>query len=151
MRKPTVRRRSLTRAVLQILFSSPVPNVKRLISRSQAGCRWIFEEPTRSAVLLWITILSEQYWTAYIIDPFFSQHFRLKHRESSSPKKMLPCNECDKLYNSTASLKQHVRQKHKMKDSGRVPGYFPCPNCGKIYSYIAGLWQHTKSIHGIKS
>ena len=112
----------------------------------------VFEEKitTRSLVLFWITILSEQYWTDYIIDPFFYQHFRLKHRESSSPTKMLPCNECDKHYGSTTSLKQHVRQKHK-NYSGRVPGYFPCPNCGKIYSYIAGLWQHTKSIHGIKS
>ena len=144
MRKPrTTRQRSLSSAaLLQNLFFSPVLNVKRPISRSPAGCRWVFQISTKRKNIGQII---------WLIDPFLFQHFRLKHRESSSPVKMLPCNECDKLYNSNASLKQHVRQKHKKRDAGRLPGYFPCPNCGKIYSYIAGLWQHTKSIHGIQS
>ena len=49
MRKPrTTRQRSLSSAaLLQNLFFSPVLNVKRPISRSPAGCRWVFQISTK--------------------------------------------------------------------------------------------------------
>ena len=158
MRKPTVERKMgpTSPASHQIPPCSRVPNVKIPTSRSPAECRWNNFYLCKIKFIFFILTQNRHHprkyiWQFICFDPFFSQHFRLKHRESSSPMKKLSCNECDKQYSSNASLKQHIRQKHKNRDAGRVPGYFPCPECGKIYSYTAGLWQHTKSIHGIKS
>ena len=115
--------------------------------QSDAGGAW--------AIFLLFCFISH-YWvdimeSGCVIHLIFRQHYRLKHRESSSPSKNHLCDQCDKVYNSSGSLKQHIRKNHLKKGMGRVPGYFPCPSCGKVYSYIAVLWQHTKNVHGNKS
>ena len=135
-RKQTLSRTLTATQILPLL----VLDVKRPTRLLPVRCRWIG--------YIWLVDIME---SRYVIHLIFRQHFRLKHRESSSPTKNHLCDQCDKVYNSSGSLKQHIRKKHLKKDVGRVPGYYPCPSCGKVYSYIAVLWQHTKNVHGNKS
>ena len=145
-RKQTLSHTLRAKQILRLL----VLDVKRPTRPLPVRCRWSFGHNSILYCFIfhyWVDIME----SGCVIHLIFRQHYRLKHRESSSPTKNHLCDQCDKVYNSSGSLKQHIRKKHLKKDMGRVPGYFPCPSCGKVYSYIAVLWQHTKNVHGNKS
>ncbi|XP_058530860.1 zinc finger protein 583 isoform X2 [Ochotona princeps] len=63
----------------------------------------------------------------------------MKHKKVYVEKKLLKCNECEKVFNQSSSLTLHQRI-----HTGEKP--YACVECGKTFSQSANLAQH-KRIH----
>ncbi|XP_039736566.1 zinc finger protein 583 [Pteropus medius] len=63
----------------------------------------------------------------------------MKHKKIYVEKKLLKCNECEKVFNQSSSLTLHQRI-----HTGEKP--YACVECGKTFSQSANLAQH-KRIH----
>ncbi|XP_055908570.1 testis-specific zinc finger protein topi isoform X2 [Eupeodes corollae] len=89
--------------------------------------------------------LHEHRYTAY--------HF-FPRKDTNSNLLLLPCEYCDRIFQSANEIVEHFEEKHcrKNKRDTTTTKYrqYLCDICGKTYTQSSHLWQHLRFHKGVK-